>query len=311
MRRRRLIQAFYFWGLSREDVDLALTGKYGEIVFPGDDASPVAEQTPTPSEVVYLRGKVIEMEKALSRARDFINCTQQDKRFVDESDKLECQRSLLSLTLYFEAEVDSEQGLKKAYLELLTEIGIVSDPAQGQRAMRIIFFNIKKEDIKIHAQLEIDLRHACDKLERCKGHNACLEREKVECASLFQSSEKRVTLLEARLLNAQQRLQVSQSRLKKKITPKRGKHAIKTDHERYEIGDLSMMSRPMVLVFLLLILIITSQFEWKQQLANEIEATPILSQKPQHSSSREEVVKEKLTTKSSKRNLRKLAYVLL
>ncbi|KAF6165699.1 hypothetical protein GIB67_012596 [Kingdonia uniflora] len=39
----KLIQAFYVWGLSREDVDLALAEKFGEIVFPGDDASPVAE----------------------------------------------------------------------------------------------------------------------------------------------------------------------------------------------------------------------------------------------------------------------------
>ncbi|KAF6168054.1 hypothetical protein GIB67_011439 [Kingdonia uniflora] len=160
--RNKLIQAFYFWDLSREDVDLALTGKYGEIVFPGDDASPVAEQTlappvvddPTKEEVVHLRGKVIEMEKALSRARNSINRTQ-----------------------------------------------------QGQKAMRILFFNIKKEDRKIHVQLEIDLRHPCDELEQCKGHNACLEREKVECARLLQSSEKRVTLLEARLLDTQQRLQ--------------------------------------------------------------------------------------------------------
>ncbi|KAF6135200.1 hypothetical protein GIB67_035271 [Kingdonia uniflora] len=44
--RNKLIQAFYVWGLSREDVNLSLAGKYGEIVFPGDDASPVAEQTP-------------------------------------------------------------------------------------------------------------------------------------------------------------------------------------------------------------------------------------------------------------------------
>ncbi|KAF6167508.1 hypothetical protein GIB67_031709 [Kingdonia uniflora] len=137
-------------------------------------------------EIVHLRGKVIEMEKALSRARDSINGTQQvhnkleyerrlhksnsdktfkdlfevqcrygkikiekdevlrketdrsvllqkslkDKRFVDESDKLDCQRSLLSLTLYFEAEVNSERGLKEAYLELLTERDIVSGPAR-------------------------------------------------------------------------------------------------------------------------------------------------------------------------------------
>ncbi|KAF6157993.1 hypothetical protein GIB67_008122 [Kingdonia uniflora] len=123
---------------TKEDVDLALAGKYGEIVFPGDDTSPVAEQTPAPlvaddltkEEVVHLRGKVIEMENALSRARDSINRTQQDKRFVDESDKFERQRSLLSLTLYFEVEVDSERGLKEAYLELLTERSIVPDPAR-------------------------------------------------------------------------------------------------------------------------------------------------------------------------------------
>ncbi|KAF6173865.1 hypothetical protein GIB67_039816 [Kingdonia uniflora] len=183
----KLIQAFYFWGLSKEDVDLALAGKYGKIVFPGDDASPVAEQSlaspvdddPTKEEVVHLRGKVIEMEKALSRARDSINRTQ-----------------------------------------------------QGQRAMRILFFNIKKKDRKIHAQLEIDLRHACDELERCKGHNACLETEKVEFARLLQNSDKRVTFLEACLLDTQQHLQVSQSHLKKKITPKRVKRAADTDHER-------------------------------------------------------------------------------
>ncbi|KAF6150025.1 hypothetical protein GIB67_002807 [Kingdonia uniflora] len=52
--RNKLIQAFYFWDLSREDVDLALAGKYSEIIFPGDDASPgndaspVAEQSLAP-----------------------------------------------------------------------------------------------------------------------------------------------------------------------------------------------------------------------------------------------------------------------
>ncbi|KAF6163905.1 hypothetical protein GIB67_024760, partial [Kingdonia uniflora] len=108
-KQEKLIQAFYIWGLSKEDVDLSLAGKYGGIVFPGDDASPVAEQTPAPL--------------------------------------------------------------------------VVDDPTkEGQRAMRILFFNIKNEDRKIHAQLEIDLRHACDELERCKGHNARLEMEKVECA---------------------------------------------------------------------------------------------------------------------------------
>ncbi|KAF6147416.1 hypothetical protein GIB67_016773 [Kingdonia uniflora] len=64
-------------GLSREDVDLALARKYREIIFLGDDATPVAKQSLAPSEVVCLRGKVIKLEKALSRARDFINRTQQ------------------------------------------------------------------------------------------------------------------------------------------------------------------------------------------------------------------------------------------
>ncbi|KAF6163114.1 hypothetical protein GIB67_013813 [Kingdonia uniflora] len=194
---------------AKEDVDLALTGKYSEIIFPGDDATLVAEQSPAPPvaddttkepfllrfeffvvvvdiccfdgeciicmlEAVRLRGKVSEMEKAFSRARNSINRTQQvhnkleyarrlhksnfdstfkelfelqcryekiktewdevllkesdrlallqkslkDKRFIGESDKLECQRSLFSLTLYFEAEVNSERGLMEAYLVL-------------------------------------------------------------------------------------------------------------------------------------------------------------------------------------------------
>ncbi|CAL5436340.1 unnamed protein product [Camellia sinensis] len=53
------------------------------------------------------------------------------------------------------------------------------------------------------------------------------------------------------------------------------------------------MSRPMLLVFLLIILIITSQFEWKQQLVSDIEANPNVSQKQQQISKREEAVKEK------------------
>ncbi|EHA8591001.1 hypothetical protein COCNU_scaffold030165G000010 [Cocos nucifera] len=66
-----------------------------------------------------------------------------------------------------------------------------------------------------------------------------------------------------------------------------------------------MMSRPVVLVFLLVILIITSQFEWKAQLANEIEASRGISQKQQHISSREEIVKEKIIL-SQEKNIQRL-----
>ncbi|KAF6156096.1 hypothetical protein GIB67_007471 [Kingdonia uniflora] len=164
--RNKLIQAFYFWGLSREDVDLALAGKYIEIIFQGDDASPVAEQSLAPlvaddttkevhNKLEYVRllhksnfdntftelfelqcryGKIkIERDEVLRKESDrfiLLQKSLKDKRFVDESDKLECQRSLLSLTLYFVAEVDSERGLKEAYLELLIERGIVPDPAR-------------------------------------------------------------------------------------------------------------------------------------------------------------------------------------
>ncbi|KAF6156920.1 hypothetical protein GIB67_039681 [Kingdonia uniflora] len=270
--RNKLIQAFYFWGLSREDVDLALAGKYSEIIFPGDDASPVAEQCPTPpvaddttkEEVVRLRGKVIELEKALSRAKDSINRTQQvhnkleyerrlhksnfdntfkelfklqyrygkikiernevlrkgsdrfalfqkslkNKQLADESDKLECHRSLLSLTLHFEAEVDSERGLKEAYLELLTERGIVPDPAR----------------VKFLAQ-EAHNRHSIE-AQRCSAWAG---------VSIIWSG---VGPLPDELdFYTQKRLRVSQSRFKKKITPKRGKRAINTDHER-QIADV-------------------------------------------------------------------------
>ncbi|XP_052187655.1 uncharacterized protein LOC127798252 [Diospyros lotus] len=64
------------------------------------------------------------------------------------------------------------------------------------------------------------------------------------------------------------------------------------------------MSRPMLLVFLLLVLIITSQFEWKQQLVSDIDATPSVSPKQQQISKREEV-KEKIIL-SQEKNIQRL-----
>ncbi|KAK8970450.1 hypothetical protein KSP40_PGU000888 [Platanthera guangdongensis] len=57
------------------------------------------------------------------------------------------------------------------------------------------------------------------------------------------------------------------------------------------------MSRPIILVFLLVVLIITSQFEWKQQLVNDMEASPS-TQKQNHLLNRDEVVKEKVSCQS-------------
>ncbi|XP_072981508.1 uncharacterized protein [Typha angustifolia] len=61
-----------------------------------------------------------------------------------------------------------------------------------------------------------------------------------------------------------------------------------------------MMSRPVVLLFLLVILIVTSQFEWKQELVNELETNPGIPQKQQYISNREEVVKEKIILSQEK-----------
>ncbi|CAL0321818.1 unnamed protein product [Lupinus luteus] len=54
------------------------------------------------------------------------------------------------------------------------------------------------------------------------------------------------------------------------------------------------MSRPVLLVFLLIILIITSQFEWKQQLVADVDSNPSVPQKQQHISQGEDTVKEKI-----------------
>ncbi|XVE79185.1 hypothetical protein DITRI_Ditri14bG0037700 [Diplodiscus trichospermus] len=64
------------------------------------------------------------------------------------------------------------------------------------------------------------------------------------------------------------------------------------------------MSRPMLLVFLLLILIITSQFEWRQQLVVDIDMTPSVTQK-QQISRREEALKEKIIL-SQEKNIHRL-----
>lgn len=65
------------------------------------------------------------------------------------------------------------------------------------------------------------------------------------------------------------------------------------------------MSRPWLLVFLLLLIVFTSQFEWKQQFGNENDPTPNKSQKEQYVSEREETVKEKIIL-SQEKNIQKL-----
>ncbi|WVZ61194.1 hypothetical protein U9M48_011105 [Paspalum notatum var. saurae] len=54
-----------------------------------------------------------------------------------------------------------------------------------------------------------------------------------------------------------------------------------------------MNSRPIVLIFLLLVLIITSQFEWKQQIG-EAEANPTATRRRQQALQREDAIKEKI-----------------
>ncbi|CAA6674742.1 unnamed protein product [Spirodela intermedia] len=72
------------------------------------------------------------------------------------------------------------------------------------------------------------------------------------------------------------------------------------------------MTRPMVLAFLLLVLIITSQFEWKQQLVNDIDTSQRTLGKEQHTMKKEEIVKEKIILSQEKmiRRLDKLVHSL-
>lgn len=58
------------------------------------------------------------------------------------------------------------------------------------------------------------------------------------------------------------------------------------------------MSKPILLVFLLVILIVTSQFEWRQPLV-ELDTATSVSQKQQQISDREEAVKEKVLVSNS------------
>jgi hypothetical protein len=55
-----------------------------------------------------------------------------------------------------------------------------------------------------------------------------------------------------------------------------------------------MNSRPIVLIFLMLVLIITSQFEWKQQIG-DTEANPAATRRRQQALERKDAVKEKVS----------------
>ncbi|KAK4788656.1 hypothetical protein SAY86_019975 [Trapa natans] len=65
------------------------------------------------------------------------------------------------------------------------------------------------------------------------------------------------------------------------------------------------MSRPMLLAFLLLMLIITSQFEWRQPLLADPDPTPSIAEKQYQISQHQEAVKEKIIL-SQEKSIQKL-----
>lgn len=65
------------------------------------------------------------------------------------------------------------------------------------------------------------------------------------------------------------------------------------------------MSRPALLVFLLLLIVFTSQVEWNQQIINEVEANPTVSRKQQDVLDAQESVKEKIIL-SQEKSIQKL-----
>jgi len=60
------------------------------------------------------------------------------------------------------------------------------------------------------------------------------------------------------------------------------------------------MSRPVALIFVLVILILTSQFEWNQQFVNESEPNLALS-KQQRISNKQELIKEQIISSQEKK----------
>ncbi|KQK12267.1 uncharacterized protein LOC100841103 [Brachypodium distachyon] len=71
-----------------------------------------------------------------------------------------------------------------------------------------------------------------------------------------------------------------------------------------------MNSRPVVLIFLLLVLIVTSQFEWKQQIG-EAEATPAAATRRRQQALvvREDAIKEKIILAQEK-NIQQLTELI-
>lgn len=61
------------------------------------------------------------------------------------------------------------------------------------------------------------------------------------------------------------------------------------------------MSRPMALGLVLMILILTSQSEWKQQLKNEIESSGSFHKKQQPISNKHELIKEQIILSQEKK----------
>ncbi|KAF6160015.1 hypothetical protein GIB67_033099 [Kingdonia uniflora] len=136
-----------------DETKKAVVIAYGKIVFPGDDTSlvaeqtlapPVAEQTPAPpvaddptkEEVVHLRWIVIEMEKALSRARDSINRTQQKitpkrgKRATDTDH----ERQMADVIAFYGGELDRVENEFRRYISSCgKDVEVENDKVENMR----------------------------------------------------------------------------------------------------------------------------------------------------------------------------------
>ncbi|TVU39818.1 hypothetical protein EJB05_13258, partial [Eragrostis curvula] len=71
-------------------------------------------------------------------------------------------------------------------------------------------------------------------------------------------------------------------------------------------GRRWMNAMPVVLVFLLLVLVITSQFEWKQQIGDAADADPAAARRRQQLLGRDDAVKEKGLILSQEKNIQQL-----
>ncbi|KAF6144335.1 hypothetical protein GIB67_024562 [Kingdonia uniflora] len=229
--RDHFINSYYCFGLSVDDVALTRNGRYAEIELPVRRNRWVMILL----KIEHLRKINSELEKSLSKVRDFVARIQQvlnKTEYERRKFKLNSEKTFKELydlqCKYAKIKVERDEMLRKEE----ERGGLVHKSKElDRRAMRIVFSSIRKEQIEVQSQLEGGMKGLHDELSQYVEQKISLATRLSKEVVARMKVKTTLRDLSVLLKNTWQRLHKVQMILKEHLHPSRAKVAARTKYE--------------------------------------------------------------------------------